>query len=126
MLLDFTGELALWQVAILALVSLAVGVLGGFVGLALGTMRLPAMLLMGLSPSRGGRHQHPGEHDGVHDGRVPPPARGSGGLADRGLLRDSLGGRRIRRRLRRLCGGRGSYGASGPGFSSSGSLWSSR
>ena len=50
MLLDFTGELALWQVAILALVSLAVGVLGGFVGLALGTMRLPAMLLMGLSP----------------------------------------------------------------------------
>ena len=47
---DFTQDLNLWQVLILALVSLGVGVLGGFVGLALGTMRLPAMLLIGLSP----------------------------------------------------------------------------
>ena len=50
MLLDFGQDLALWQVVILSLVSLGVGVLGGFVGLALGAMRLPAMLLIGLSP----------------------------------------------------------------------------
>ena len=48
MILDFTQDLAAWQVAILAVVSLVVGVLGGFVGLALGTMRLPAMLFMGM------------------------------------------------------------------------------
>ena len=42
-------EIALWQAIILTVVSTAVGVLGGFVGLALGTMRLPALLLMGMS-----------------------------------------------------------------------------
>ena len=37
------------------MVSTLVGVLGGFVGLALGTMRLPAMLLMGIgAPAAGG------------------------------------------------------------------------
>ena len=40
----------MWQLALLSLLSLAVGVLGGFVGLALGTMRLPALLLMGVNP----------------------------------------------------------------------------
>jgi len=36
---------------LLAGVSLLVGVLGGFVGLALGTMRLPALLIIGLPPT---------------------------------------------------------------------------
>ena len=35
----------------LALVSFLVGVLGGFVGLALGTMRLPALIFIGVSPT---------------------------------------------------------------------------
>ena len=48
MFLEFTQDLAAWQIAILSVISLAVGVLGGMVGLALGTMRLPAMLLMGM------------------------------------------------------------------------------
>ncbi len=42
-------EIDIWQAAILTVVSTLVGVLGGFVGLALGTMRLPAMLLMGMA-----------------------------------------------------------------------------
>lgn len=42
-------EIAVWQAVILTIVSTAVGVLGGFVGLALGTMRLPALLLMGMA-----------------------------------------------------------------------------
>ena len=37
-----------WQLVLLGAVSLGVGVLGGFVGLALGTMRLPALLLLGI------------------------------------------------------------------------------
>ena len=49
-LLGFTSDLLLWQVLVLTLVSLLVGLLGGFLGLALGTMRLPAMLLMGVAP----------------------------------------------------------------------------
>lgn len=48
MFLEFTEGLVAWEVAILAVISLAVGVLGGLVGLALGTMRLPAMLLIGM------------------------------------------------------------------------------
>ena len=48
--MDFVSELPLWQVTVLAAVSLLVGVLGGFVGLALGTLRLPALLLLGMSP----------------------------------------------------------------------------
>ena len=42
-------EIALWQAVVLTVVSTAVGVLGGYVGLALGTMRLPALLLMGMA-----------------------------------------------------------------------------
>ena len=41
----------MWQVLLLTVISFLVGVLGGFVGLALGTLRLPALLLMGVSPS---------------------------------------------------------------------------
>ena len=48
MLLEFTEGLVAWEIGILAVISLAVGVLGGMVGLALGTMRLPAMLLIGM------------------------------------------------------------------------------
>ena len=33
----------------MTIVSTTVGILGGFVGLALGTMRLPALLLMGMA-----------------------------------------------------------------------------
>ena len=49
-MIEFTTDLALWQLALLSLLSLGVGLLGGFVGLALGTMRLPALLLMGVNP----------------------------------------------------------------------------
>ncbi len=43
-----TSDVLLWQALVLTAVSGLVGVLGGFVGLALGTMRLPALLLMGI------------------------------------------------------------------------------
>ncbi len=50
-----TSELALLEMLVLTAVSFGVGILGGFVGLALGTMRLPAMLLMGMpAPIAGG------------------------------------------------------------------------
>ena len=42
------SDVVVWEVALLTAVSFAVGVLGGFVGPALGTMRLPALLLIGL------------------------------------------------------------------------------
>ena len=49
------SNLVLWQMLVLTAVSFGVGILGGFVGLALGTMRLPAMLLMGMAaPAAGG------------------------------------------------------------------------
>ena len=46
--LGLSSDLLLWQLVLLTLISLGVGVLGGFVGLALGTVRLPALLLMGM------------------------------------------------------------------------------
>jgi uncharacterized membrane protein YfcA len=49
-LLGLTSDLLLWQLLLLTLISLLVGLLGGFLGLALGTMRLPALLLMGVAP----------------------------------------------------------------------------
>ncbi|MCH7841200.1 MAG: sulfite exporter TauE/SafE family protein [Chloroflexi bacterium] len=53
--LGWGSDVLVWNAVVLTVVSLAVGVLGGFVGLALGTMRLPAMLLMGLAaPTAGG------------------------------------------------------------------------
>ena len=51
MFLEVADGLVVWQVLILAVVSLLVGALGGFIGLALGTMRLPALLLMGVNPA---------------------------------------------------------------------------
>ena len=44
-----TSDILVWQAVVLTFVSFVVGVLGGFVGLALGTMRLPALLLMGIA-----------------------------------------------------------------------------
>lgn len=38
----------LWEAVFLTLLSYGVGVLGGIVGLALGTMRLPFLLLLGM------------------------------------------------------------------------------
>ena len=53
--LGISSDVLVWQAVILTAVSFAVGILGGFVGLALGTMRLPAMLLMGMAaPIAGG------------------------------------------------------------------------
>ncbi|MCZ6891789.1 MAG: sulfite exporter TauE/SafE family protein [Chloroflexi bacterium] len=45
--LGLQSDLLLWQLLFLTVLSFGVGVLGGFVGLALGTMRLPAILLLG-------------------------------------------------------------------------------
>ncbi|MBI2935707.1 MAG: sulfite exporter TauE/SafE family protein, partial [Chloroflexi bacterium] len=45
---SFSSEASMWQLLLLVGISFLVGVLGGFVGLALGTMRLPAMLLLGI------------------------------------------------------------------------------
>ena len=54
-LLGLESDVVLWEAAVLTGVSFAVGILGGFVGLALGTMRLPALLLMGVAaPTAGG------------------------------------------------------------------------
>ena len=47
-LLGVTSHATVWQMAVLSFVSFAVGILGGFVGLALGIMRLPALLLLGF------------------------------------------------------------------------------
>ena len=53
--LGLPSEVLIWHAALLAVISFLVGILGGFVGLALGTMRLPAMLLLGMpAPAAGG------------------------------------------------------------------------
>jgi uncharacterized membrane protein YfcA len=49
--LDFSSVIPLWQIVLLTVVSFLVGILGGFIGLALGTMRLPALLLLGVTPA---------------------------------------------------------------------------
>ena len=52
---DLSSDVLVWQAILLTFISLLVGILGGFVGLALGTMRLPALLLMGIAaPIAGG------------------------------------------------------------------------
>ena len=48
------SEVLVWQAVLLTFISFAVGVLGGFVGLALGTMRLPALLLLGVPSALAG------------------------------------------------------------------------
>ena len=52
--IEFISGIELWQAVLLTVVSGLVGVLGGFVGLALGTIRLPAMLLLGMPPAVAG------------------------------------------------------------------------
>ena len=53
--LRLPSDVLLWKALLLTVISLLVGVLGGFVGLALGTIRLPAMLLFGIpAPIAGG------------------------------------------------------------------------
>ena len=47
--LGLASDVLVWQAVLLTAISFAVGLLGGFVGLALGTMRLPALLLMGIA-----------------------------------------------------------------------------
>ena len=42
------SDLGVWLAALLLVMSLLVGVLGGLIGSSLGTMRLPAMLMMGV------------------------------------------------------------------------------
>ncbi len=52
---EFASGIEIWMAALLTVISFAVGILGGFVGLALGTIRLPAMLLFGMAaPIAGG------------------------------------------------------------------------
>ena len=47
--LGLPSDILVWEAALLTILSFVVGVLGGFVGLALGTMRLPALLLLGTA-----------------------------------------------------------------------------
>ena len=47
--LGLPSSVLVWQASLLTFVSFTVGILGGFVGLALGTMRLPVLLLLGIS-----------------------------------------------------------------------------
>ena len=46
---SFTTDLQIWQIVLLTVASTVIGVLGGFVGLALGSIRLPILLLVGMS-----------------------------------------------------------------------------
>ena len=48
--LTFTSDISILVALVLTIISFCVGVLGGFVGLALGTIRLPVMLLFGIDP----------------------------------------------------------------------------
>ena len=47
---NFTPDLLLWHLFLLTVLSLGVDVLGGIFRLALGTMRLPALLFPGVAP----------------------------------------------------------------------------
>ena len=54
-ILGVPTEAQAWELALLAVLSGMIGVLAGFVGLALGTMRLPILLLLGFpAPVAGG------------------------------------------------------------------------
>tara|TARA_B110000116_G_C16800783_1_gene570454 strand:- start:7077 stop:7901 length:825 start_codon:yes stop_codon:yes gene_type:complete len=48
--MDLSSSINIEVILFLAFISFIVGLLGGFVGLALGTIRLPIMLLMGINP----------------------------------------------------------------------------
>ncbi len=45
------SDVPLWQVGLLTVLAFAVGLVGGFVGLALGVIRLPFILLLGIAPA---------------------------------------------------------------------------
>lgn len=45
-----TTDLAAWQLTLMAAISLAVGLSGGIVGIALGVIRLPMLTLFGVDP----------------------------------------------------------------------------
>lgn len=47
----FPSDVLVWQALFLTLLSLVVGIAGGVVGLALGTVRLPFLLLLGMPPA---------------------------------------------------------------------------
>ena len=49
--LGLPSDALVWQAIFLTMLSFGVGILGGFVGLALGTMRLPFLLLLGFPPA---------------------------------------------------------------------------
>ena len=49
-----SSDVILWKALLLTMISFLVGLLGGFVGLALGTIRLPALLLLGMPASIAG------------------------------------------------------------------------
>ena len=46
----FASDISVLIALVLTVISFCVGILGGLVGLALGTIRLPAMLLLGIDP----------------------------------------------------------------------------
>ena len=46
--LGLPSEALLWQAVLLTVISFGVGIVGGFVGLALGTVRLPVLLFLGM------------------------------------------------------------------------------
>ena len=49
-----SSDFLLWEALLLSCISFLVGLLGGFIGLALGTIRLPALLLLGMPASIAG------------------------------------------------------------------------
>ena len=57
--IEFASGIVLWKAVLLTAISFAVGIFGGFVGLALGTIRLPAMLLLGMPAPIAGGNKHP-------------------------------------------------------------------
>ena len=50
LILGETTDLASWQLTVMAVISLAVGLSGGIVGIALGVIRLPMLTLFGVDP----------------------------------------------------------------------------
>ena len=50
LILGATTDLAAWQVTLMAVISLVVGLSGGIVGIALGVIRLPMLTLFGVDP----------------------------------------------------------------------------
>ena len=83
LLSDFVlpSDLAAWVAGLLFALSFVIGMLGGLIGLALGTMRLPAMLLLGVPvPAAAGANilvssltAIAGSYRHLRDGRVKLP-----------------------------------------------------